>query len=187
MSKPGSSAHPTSAGVLSIRNADRKPLAAGRWVRSRSVGLRMGPEESLDFSILREWASEDVPGLGIDPRRSPEFIAKRLGVSPATVRRRLSTWRARGFLLGYDVIPHPGLLGGRLLARVLNFASPIAEERAIRALSLIDGVIQITIARTMAMAIYFVDSESQAERRLRQLQDIEGTTEIGPEMRFDLP
>jgi DNA-binding Lrp family transcriptional regulator len=142
--------------------------------------------EPLEFAILREWSSEDLAGMGVDPRKSPETIAKRLRVSPATVRRHLSMWRARGFLLGYDVIPHPGLLGGRYAARVLNFLDPIAQERAIESLSLIDGMIQISPARTMALAVYFVDSESQAERRLRQLRSIDGTTEIGPELSFNL-
>ena len=162
---------------IATRARRPRPLAGGR----RKV---LG---SLDFAILRECSGEGVAGLGFDPRRSPEVIAKRLGVSPATVRRRLTMWRARGFLLGFDVLPHPGLLGGRLAARTLDFPSPIAQERAIGSLSLIDGIVQIVRARTMLAVVYFVDSETQAERRLAQLQGVDGSSWVGPEMVFPLP
>jgi DNA-binding Lrp family transcriptional regulator len=39
----------------------------------------------------------------------------------------------------------------------------------------------------MLLAVYFVESESQAERRLRQLQGADGTSEIGEEMSFEFP
>jgi DNA-binding Lrp family transcriptional regulator len=54
-------------------------------------------------------------------------------------------------------------------------------------LSLLDGMIQVNTARSMVLAVYFVDSGSQAERRLAQFHRIEGTTEIGPEMSFEFP
>jgi DNA-binding Lrp family transcriptional regulator len=187
MSKAGTAPPSASGSGLLLQRFPRAPLVSGTRIRPPSVGMRTREREPLEFLILREWSSEDLPGLGVDPRRSPEIIAKRLGVSPATVRRRLSAWRARGFLLGYDVIPHPALLGGRLAGRVLNFSEPIAQERAIDSLSLIDGMIQIAPARSMVMAVYFVGSESQAERRRRQLESIEGTTEIGPELSFEFP
>lgn len=82
------------------------------------------------------------------------------------------------------MLPHPALLGGRWSARLLDFRDPIAQERAIESLSLIDGVIQIGPARTALSAVYFVDSESQSERRLRQFRSIAGTKEVGPELSF---
>jgi DNA-binding Lrp family transcriptional regulator len=162
-------------------------LAAGGRARRPSAGGKRKVLGSLDFAILRECSGEGPAGLGFDPRRSPEVIAKQLGVSPATVRRRLTLWRVRGFLLGYDVLPHPGLLGGRLAARTIDFPNPITQERAIGSLSLIDGMIQIVRARTMLAAVYFLDSETQAERRLRQLQGVDGASWVGPEMVFEFP
>jgi DNA-binding Lrp family transcriptional regulator len=181
-----------STAVQSARSAPgvglhRAPLVHDRRdhllldVRPRSV------VRSLDFEILREWSNEKSAALGFDPRRSPEFIAKRLGVSPATVRRRVTDWRARGFLVGYDVLPHPMLLGGRLAARMLGFPNPVAQAKAIDSLSLIDGVIQIEPARNSLLVVYYVDSESQGERRLRQFRAIEGTKGVSPEMPFALP
>ncbi|MFZ1023229.1 MAG: winged helix-turn-helix domain-containing protein [Thermoplasmata archaeon] len=165
----------------------RPPVVNGVHPRAPSTGRRKNALGSLDLAILRECSGEGTADLGFDPRRSPEYIAKRLEVSPATVRRRLTMWRRRGFFLGYDVLPHPGLLGGRLAARMIEFPNPIAQERAIVSLSLIDGMIQIVPARTMLLAVYFVDSASQAERRLKQLQGAEGPREIGPEMFFEYP
>lgn len=170
-----------------LDSAPRTQLAGSGRARPRSTSERGSALGSLDLAILRECSGEGPAGLGFDPRRSPELIAKRLGVGPATVRRHLSVWRTRGFLLGYDVLPHPGLLGGRLAARMIDFPDPVAQERAIDPLSLMDGMIQIVPARTTLLAIYFVDSEPGAERLSRQLQIAGGTKEIGPEMSFEFP
>jgi DNA-binding Lrp family transcriptional regulator len=141
----------------------------------------------MDFAILRSWMNEGSALIGFDPRNSPERIARRLDLGPATVRRRLKVWRSRGFLLGFDVLPNPGLLGGRLAARHLEFESSIAQERAIRPLSLIDGIVQIEPARTTLLAVYFVESSGQGERRRKQLQGIDGVRDVGPEWSFDFP
>jgi len=141
----------------------------------------------MDFEILREWLGQERGELWFDPRISPEVISERLGVSPATVRRRINTWRAEGFLLGFDVLPHPELLGGRLAARLLDFSDPIDQERAVEKLGLIDGVTQIVPGQSRLLAIYFVDSESQSQRRFRQLEGIQGVTKVSPEMAFEFP
>jgi DNA-binding Lrp family transcriptional regulator len=187
MSRVESRARLAPSGGRAIDGIARATLAPDVYTRPPPAGGRKEALGSLDFAIFRVWSGEGSAIVGYDPRRSPEVIAKRLGVSPATVRRRLTAWRAQGFLLGFDVLPHPGLLGGRLASRILDFPSSIAQERAIDSLRLMDGMIQIVPARAMLCAVYFVDSESQAERRLRQLQVIAGTKEIGPELTFEYP
>lgn len=187
MPKAASSASPPSTiGRSDGAAAFGLPHARGRSGPSVRP-IRDGTPESLDFEILRECFGEGAGYRGFDPRRSPEVIARALRVSPATVRRRIASWRDRGFLLGYDVLPHPGLMGGRWAARQLDFQSPLAQERAIEALGLIDGVIQIVPARTTLLAVYLVEAESQPERRLRQLGSVVGVTEIGPELPFEVP
>jgi DNA-binding Lrp family transcriptional regulator len=140
---------------------------------------------SLDFDILREMYRVGGIAFGFDPRESPERIARRLKVGAATVRRRITAWRDRGFFLGYDVLPHPALLGGRFVARTLEFPKLIDQDAAIQSLGLIDGVVQIDSARTTLLAAYFVDSAAQSERRLKQIQATPGVKEIGPELPFD--
>ncbi len=162
--------------------------------RGLAARFREAPEprvrasfESLDFAILRAW-SDATPGtLGFDPRTSPEAIAHQLGVNAATVRRRLASWRAKGFFRGFDVLPHPALLGCRLATCSLDFPGPIPQERALEPLSLIDGVVQVGRARTLLSATYFVDSEVQAARRLQQFRALDGVKEVGPELPFTLP
>src|SRR5580658_4469554 len=161
--------------------------SAGPLVGEGAVAPAGPPARSLDFSILSERYLVDHGGPGFDPRKSPEVIARRLGVSPATVRRRFADWRSSGFMLGYDVLPHPGLLGGRLAARLLEFPDAVALERAVRPLSLVDGVVQLCPSRNTLLVVYFVESESQTDRRLLQLRDLSGTGAIGPEMSFDFP
>jgi DNA-binding Lrp family transcriptional regulator len=150
-------------------------------------GERPYSEEPLDFSILREYSGEQSPMVGIDPRISPESIARRLHLSPATVRRRLTSWRTRGFLRGFDVIPNPSLLGGRLAARLLDFANPIDQERAVAPLSWIDGMVQIDIGPTQLLAVYLVASPAESGRRFRQLQSVDGVRAVGPELVFEFP
>jgi DNA-binding Lrp family transcriptional regulator len=169
--------HPRPRDLLVL---DEPPLGPGEEERTR-------PEEPLDFSILREFTGEQSPAVGIDPRSSPESIAKRLHLSPATVRRRLTAWRTRGFLRGFDVIPHPSLLGGRLVARVLDFENSVAQERGVGPLSWIDGMIQIDVGQTKLVAVFFVANNSQSERRLRQLESVGGVREVGAERVFELP
>jgi DNA-binding Lrp family transcriptional regulator len=187
MSRGVSRPHSSPSGTKAVDGVPRVTLPGVTVSRPASVDARRSALGSLDFAILREFSGEGSAVLGHDPRRSPEVIAKRLGVSPATVRRRLTAWRAGGFLRGFDVLPHPGLLGGRWASRIIEFLNPIAQERAIQSLSLIDGVVQIVPARTTLCVVYFVDSESQAERRMKQLQGTEGVKEIGPEMCFEFP
>ncbi len=181
-SRPSNPARNRSHGVRPRASA----LPSGGTPRS-TTGPASRESKSLDFEILRECFSAGSAGLGFDPRQTPEVISRRLRVSPATVRRRFGVWRDAGFLRGYDVIPNPALLGGRLVARLMDFADPIAQERAIETLSLIDGMVQIDPARSTLLAVYFVDSASQSERRLRQLRGIDGATEIGPELTFGFP
>jgi len=169
------------------RSAPRGTKPARRRASGDTLGPRSRESESLDFAILREFFAEDSTRTGLDPRKSPEKVAKALGVSPATVRRRLTAWRARGFLLGFDAIPHPGLLGGRFAARVIGFQDPLAQERAIESLRLIDGMIQIEPGRAALLVVYFVDSVSQSERRLKQFRSLEGVGEIGAEMWLPFP
>lgn len=172
---------------LSAVETVASPIPVLRRARAARAPPQGTNGESLDFAILRGSYSGGNGTLGFDPRKSPERIAKELRVSPGTVRRRLGVWRDRGFLRGFDVIPNPGLLGGRFVTRVLDFQGMVAQERAIEALSLIDGMIQIIPARTMLLAFYFVDSASQSDRRLKQIESVEGTESVHPEVPYEFP
>jgi DNA-binding Lrp family transcriptional regulator len=176
---------PPNRGPSARAQGARSPL--GRQVERGNVEPPGQEPKALDFSILCERYQGGQGGLGFDPRLSPEVIARRLRVSPATVRRRFAEWRASGFMLGYDVLPHPGLLGGRLAARLIEFPDAVAQERAVGPLSLIDGVIQINPSRNTLMVVYFLESETQVGRRLLQLREVSGTGTVGSEMSFDFP
>jgi DNA-binding Lrp family transcriptional regulator len=152
--------------------------------RTRSRPSSATSARPLDFTILCERYRDAPGGLGFDPRKSPERIARALRVSPATVRRRLGEWRKSGFFLGYEVLPHPELLGGQLMGRLLEFGDAISQQKAVQFLELIDGVVQIVPSRNYLLVAYFVDSERQTQRRLLQFREIDGVRSIGPEMPF---
>ena len=153
---------------------------------SKRFGRPTTPSRPLDFAILCERYRDTPSDFGFDPRRSAETIAQQLNVSAATVRRRLAEWRTSGFFVGYEVLPHPALWGGRWAARILEFPDPVSQEAAVRPLSLIDGVIQIVPSRNLLLVVYFLESEAESERRLLQLRQIRGPKEVGPEMPFVL-
>ncbi len=68
--------------------------------------------DRLDAAILRamlrtgEWSP-----VGIDPRLSPAELARRIGGSTATVRRRLTEWRRGGFCREVVPVANPSLFG----------------------------------------------------------------------------
>jgi len=131
--------------------------------------------ESLDFTILRGLLRDRMLSWsGLDPRRSSEDVARSLGVSPSTVRRRLRKLRESGFLLPPYVTPHPqslGLLPGGLM---LRFADGPLVHRTLQTLGLIDGIIMASEMPTHLYVQYAAETQAGLERRAKLLSQLDG-------------
>lgn len=138
--------------------------------------------DDTDLAILREmmrgrvffWAT-------LDPRVSAESIARRLKLSPTTVRARLRAWRASGFLATTHVVPHPALLGLRLGAGNVRIDDVRAKPAAVESLALIPGVFTVLDHVGPWLALNVLAESDAAMERLRKLAArLPGIDEVSP-------
>jgi len=72
--------------------------------------------DSLDIRLLRALFPGGVFALsGVDPRPSMQKLARVVGASRVTVRRRLTRWKEGGFWKGLVTFPNPDALGSSFL------------------------------------------------------------------------
>jgi len=135
--------------------------------------------ESLDFAILRALLRDHMLSWsGLDPRSSSEDVARSVGVSPSTVRRRLRKLRETGFLLPPYVTPHPqslGLIPGGLM---LRFADVLLVRHALETLGLIDGVIMASEMPAELYVQFAAGTVAGLERRARLLSQLDGVVDV---------
>jgi DNA-binding Lrp family transcriptional regulator len=145
-------------------------------VRDQSEGE---PTDKLDIRILKQLASGGPffpmrPGLGLSHR----FMARRLGVSPETVRNRLGRMRSSGFILQSKVIPHPGLLGLQMGAFGVEISPALEKNELIGKLRLIEGVLIVQNHHGNFLGIVLVyEDEASLGKRLELIRRIGGVKE----------
>jgi DNA-binding Lrp family transcriptional regulator len=89
---------------------------------------------------MRElWGSPDI----WNTKKSYVEIAAKLGVDEETVRNRVKHLRDSGFLLGYRLVPNPGLLGRTFASLRIEFKDRESKQAAIPIIAQLDGVINI--------------------------------------------
>lgn len=138
--------------------------------------------DPTDVAIYREltrgrvffWSS-------LDARVSAETIARRLRVSPTTVRARLRAWRERGFLARTEVLPHPALLGLKLGASDLRVDDVGEKPRVAESLALVPGVLAALdhIGPWMALAV-LGPSDAGMDRTRKLVAKLPGVAEVTP-------
>lgn len=138
--------------------------------------------DETDLAILRElmhgrvffWAT-------LDPRVSAEAVAKRLKLSPTTVRARLRAWRASGFFAGTQVVPHPALLGLKLGSGNVRVDDVRAKPAVLESMALVPGVFAV-LDHVGPWVAYNVMTESDAaqERVRRLVARLPGVDEATP-------
>lgn len=123
--------------------------------------------DRLDIRILREltqghtfWPAR--PGL----RSSYREIARRLGVSPGTVRNRLGDMFRNGFLQGIVLFPNASLLGLTSGAYAIEVRSADPRETVIERISAIPGVVFFENFRGSLLGLGLVYPNARALDRL---------------------
>lgn len=145
--------------------------------------------DKLDLAILREMSRNRVLWWGsLDPRLSAGDIADRVGVDRTTVWARLRSWERQGFLLGYEVIPNPGIFGAGLAGGDIRVDDPRAKPQVLRDLSLIEGALGAFDHVGPWVAVMYVhESRAALDRCLRLVARLPGVDEVAPCIPFRPP
>ncbi len=142
--------------------------------------------ESLDVRLLRaQFLDEAYTIRGIHPRNSAVGLARRVGASRITIRRRLARWRTEGFWNGIVTFPNPEALGARFQLQPLLLESDRDQyrlETAIR--ETLEPLLTFQIGGFYG-ALTLTESPQNAARRQRTLEKASGCRVITPP--FDIP
>ena len=107
---------------------------------------------------MRElWGSPDI----WNAKKSYVEIAAKLGIDEETVRNRVKHLRDRGFLLGYRLVPNPGLLGRKFASFRIEFKDRESKQAAIPLLSKIEGVMNIGSTYDKSVLVTIFASQGQ--------------------------
>ncbi|HZY69714.1 MAG TPA: Lrp/AsnC family transcriptional regulator [Thermoplasmata archaeon] len=144
---------------------------------------------TVDWELYRElYASSEEPVWGMFPHPSLARIAARLNVTRNTVWRRMGQWTESGFVRGYEVIPHPSLLGVGLGACVVTLPDPRDKPRFLDELDLVDGVFLASYdVGPKVVLVVVTDLPESQDRRRRSIERLRGVSTVGPTGRVRLP
>ena len=119
--------------------------------------------DTLDVRIVGHLLGVEGGAPGI--RRSFRSIARDLDVDENTVRNRLSQLRRSGFLKGWLVTVNPTLVGEQVVQVWLDVPPGADKDRAIRDLTLVEGVGLILdyYGTALSVQLYFEENRTPAK------------------------
>jgi DNA-binding Lrp family transcriptional regulator len=134
--------------------------------------------DRLDISIIRELSqSQTMLPAKVGLRSSYRSMAKKLRVSPGTIRNRLQSLYGSGFLSGSSVYFNPGILGFKAGAYAVEIPTNLSKRDAIEKLKMTDGVIIIHNFHSALVGIFFIFKESDLQIKLQQFRAATGAKE----------
>lgn len=144
--------------------------------------------ESLDLRLLRaQFVEEAYSLLGIHPRCSVAGLARRVGASRITVRRRLARWRADGFWKGIVAYPNPDALDARFQLQPILLESGRNRDR-------LETAIRETLEPLLAFQIEgfygvlsLTESPRETGRRQRAFERASGAQAASPPLELPFP
>jgi DNA-binding Lrp family transcriptional regulator len=117
--------------------------------------------------------------LALDPdfRKSFRTIAKVLGVSIDTVRNRVKRLEKIGFILGWNVLLNPSIVGQKESAVWFDVPPSVSKNDLIEELKLLPGVFVITSFYDTLLFVFFrhEDSQPSLQRRIRLIEKLSKT------------
>lgn len=149
----------------------RPRLAAPRVARRRRAGpgvpSRFTGWDTLDIAVLRSLVSDihRYPARS-EIRESSSSLARKLRVSEAAVRKRISSFSATGFQQGWVVMVNPGALGEKMGIVRLEVRHPRTKEDVVRELQLLEDLWYIIDywGPGLTISFYFRDERSLRRR-----------------------
>jgi DNA-binding Lrp family transcriptional regulator len=137
--------------------------------------------DKLDVSLIREFsqARETLPAK-VGLRSSYRQIARKLRVSPGTVRDRIAKMYAAGVLNGASVYVNPSLLALKGAAYAVEVSPDRPKEDVIRELRSMDDLLFIHNFRGNFLGIFFVyTDESTLQGKLASFDKLAGSGSSG--------
>ncbi len=112
-------------------------------------------------------------------RESIASIARRLGISEPTVRKRIGGLSESGFLAGWGLSVNPGIFGQRAAQVWLDVFPSSSKQDAIRKIRLIDGVFYTCRHHENRVGVCLLyDDEHTLEKRLELMARIANAENI---------
>ena len=126
--------------------------------------------DKLDIVIIREMSqAQSVLPAKVGLRSSYREMAKKLGVSPGTIRNRVEKMYSSGIVSGSSVYLNPSLLGLKGGAYALDVSPGSSKNHVVDRLRSMDGILFIHNFRGSLIGIQFV---YENERALKQRTDL---------------
>lgn len=138
--------------------------------------------DEIDLAILKELTSDHaLLFAGLNPRLSPERIARALVMDPSSIRARIRQWKERGFLLGFHVLPNPTVLGLRHFVGYAVAPDPATRPAVLEALELVDGLVcSLDHIHGLVGMGFYAESPADVTRRMELVARLPGVTSTLP-------
>jgi len=142
-----------------------------------------GPD-SVDFRILRELANPEF--LQWNVRESYAGVAKKIGIDPETVRRRVRRMTENGAIRGWRLGIHPRIFGFVDVHVHLEVREPTTKSRAVAQLEKFEGIVLIRdfVGKELYVILYAqpsdVDTKIGQIRGICQADDLTSWTDFLP-------
>ncbi len=127
----------------------------------------MAYPDALDNRIAKEVGNPHT--LQWNVRESYASIARRIGVSEETVRKRIKRAEKRGSIMGWRVLPSPNLIGCVDAYVDLEVGNLERKQEIISQLKLLEGVINILNLEGRGLFVLFDSEPGEALARKTQL------------------
>jgi DNA-binding Lrp family transcriptional regulator len=134
--------------------------------------------DRLDIAILREMSQANMmlpAKVGLTP--SYREMARKLGVSPATIRNRVQTLYLDRVLLGSSVYVNPNLLGLNAAAWAMDASPSKSKIEVIELLRQIEGILFIHNFRGTMIGFVFFYKQNDLQSKLDLFREITGVSE----------
>ena len=135
--------------------------------------------DKVDVSILRELTQAQTV-LPARPGVMPSYreIARKLDVSPGTVRNRMKMMYKEGVVSGSSVYPNPNLLGLKTGSYTMDVSPLLEKSEVVRMLKAIEGVVFVQNFHGTMVGIAFVyESDVSLDERLATFKETAASKE----------
>ncbi len=144
--------------------------------------------DSLDIRLLRAMFVGNILSIGgFDPRLSIQELARSVGASRVTVRRRLARWRDEGFCKRVTTFPNPDALGTSFQMQSIALDRGRTRSRSETALVDLLEPAFLFQSEDIYTPVLIVEAPKVSDRRQSSLREVDGVNVLCPPLPFPCP